>query len=124
MYELSKTITLSTVGDATEYSTGHLNGFVSDIYLSISKAAGAGDSVTISKSSAGDRTILKVTNPSTLGDFYHPRAIAVGSTNNSLNSTEYAATAPMSFYKEKFKVVCACSSGLAGETVTVKVRWY
>ena len=131
IYELSKTVTGTTVCAGTGISTGHINGFISDIYVSINKAAGSGDTVTIAMSSDGDRNILVVANPSTSGGYYHPRAIAVTSSGVSMATSDGTQAVPFSFYKEKFKVTIAGGTSLCGTgtttvspSVTVRVRWY
>jgi len=117
--EVSKTVTLSSIGDATGYCSTHMSGSVHDIYVSISKAAGAGDKVTVSTTDGGINYLV-LTNPSTLGGTYYPRKVAIGTTGNTIGSS--AVYVPHSIYKERFKVVAACSSGLAAGTVTVRMR--
>ena len=131
IYELSKTVTLTSAGVGTAISTGHINGFISEIYIEGNKAAGATDLVTIAKSSAGNRTILKVGDPSTAGAYYHPRAIAVSSSGSAFNSSDGTQVVPFTMYKEKFKVTVAAGTSLIGTgtttvypTISVKVRWY
>ena len=131
IYELSKTVTGTTVCAGTGISTGHINGFISDIYVSINKAAGSGDTVTIAMSSDADRSILVVADPSTSGGYYHPRVAPVSSTGAAFATTDGNGGVPFSFYKEKFKVTIAGGTSLCGTgtttvspSVTVKVRWY
>jgi len=117
--EITKTITLTSDGSATAYNSTHLSGLVHDIYVSISAAAGAGDTITISTTDAAINYFV-LANPSTVGGVYYPRIGAVDSTGAAVPSS--AVYVPRSIYKERVKIVAACSSGLADETVTVRLR--
>ena len=130
IYELSKTITASTLGVGSGLSTGHINGFISDIYVEVNKEMASTDYVTIAMSSDADRDVL-VISPSTLGSYYHPRVAPVSTTGAAFASTDGNGGAPISFYKEKYKVsvvggtsLCAAGTTTVSPTVTVKVRWY
>ena len=124
--EVSKTLTLSTIGDATGYCSTHMSGQVHDIYASINKASGTGDKVTVSTTDGGvNYLVLK--NPSTVGATYYPRMAAIGTTENVIGSS--AVYVPHSIFQEKFKVVVAGGTTLSGTgstlvlpTVTVRMR--
>jgi hypothetical protein len=130
LYELSKTVTVSTAGTGTGISTGHINGFISDIYVEINKEMASTDYVTVAVSSDADRNVL-VISPSTLGSYYHPRVAPVSTTGVAFASTDGNGGVPISFYKEKYKVsvvggtsLCAAGTTTVSPSVTVKVRWY
>lgn len=115
----SYTVTLSTVGAGTGYST-YLSGHVGEIYIKVDSPIGAGGSVTITSTHfATAKSILKVADPSTVGGFYYPRAIACGTTGNALASSEAIVPIPLSH--ERLKFVAATSSGSGGDTVNVDV---
>ena len=117
----SYTVTLSTAGAGTGYST-ILSGHVGEIYIKVASPIGAGGSVTITSTHfATAKSILKVANPSTIGGFYYPRAIACGTTANSLGSTDVGAIVPIPLSHERLKWVVATSSDSSGDTVNVDV---
>jgi hypothetical protein len=109
-------ITLSTAGAGTVRSTA-MSGNIGEIYLDINKACGANCSITITSTryAIGTKNILKVVNPSTLGAFYYPRAVAHGTTANDLSST----FVPIPLNNEQIKTVVATSSGFSGKVVNI-----
>jgi hypothetical protein len=115
------TITLSTVGAGSGYCSTVLNGLVHSIYLSISKAVGANSKITVTGESTKN-LLLVVPNPSTLGAYYYPRNSIVGTTGNTIGSTEMRTRGFLC--NERFKVSVASSSGLEDETATISVNVY
>lgn len=118
-YPLS--ISLSTLGAGTG-RTSALSGQVGEIYTKINKAAGANVSVIMTSTSfATAKSILTIKNPSTVGVFYYPRALACGTTANALSSSESRAIVPIPLNNEKVKVVVASSSAFSAKVVDVTV---
>jgi hypothetical protein len=117
---ISKTLTLNALGAASGYSTTDLNGLVSSVYVSISKAVGTGSKVTITTTSTG-KAILTVADPSTLGAWFYPYARAQGSTANVLASS---APVPIALLNERIRIAAVSSSGKAGGTVSVQLLCY
>ena len=114
------TVTLSTIGAGTGYST-ILNGHVGEIYIKVASPIGGGGSVTITSTAyATAKSVLKVVDPSTLGGFYYPRVIACGTTANDLGST-IGTIVPIPLSHERLKFVIATSSNSSLDTVNVDV---
>jgi len=114
------TVTLSTIGNGTGYST-YLAGHIGEIYIKVASPIGGGGSVTITSTAfATAKSILKVVDPSTLGGFYYPRAIACGTTANVFGST-VGAIVPIPLSHERLKFVIATSSASGGDDVNVDV---
>lgn len=118
--EVTQTLTLSTLGARTAYSTEVGNGEIIEMYVSISKAIGASGKVTITTTSTG-KPLLTVVDPSTLGATYYPMRQAHGTTANLLSSSG-SPRILVNMVNERLRVKVATSSGLSAQTVTVKAR--
>ena len=110
------TVTLSTLGAGSGYSTD-FNGNVSAFSVSASSNLGAGSKVTITSTST-QKAIGTVVDPSTLGTWYYPRALAQGTTGNTLGSS---GPAMIPLCEERCKVAVTSSSAHSGQTVTVEI---
>jgi len=113
----SGTITLSTLGAGSAFTT-QINGYINDISLTISKAAGANCSVTITTSSTGQRVLL-VKDPTTTLSVYFPRQKAQTSTAGTMASSSPVLNAVAD---ERLKITVATSSAFNAETVSYGIR--
>ena len=114
------TVTLSTLGAGSEYSTT-FNGLVQNISVRISKAIGASGKVTIT-SETTTKSVLTVADPSTVTTWYYPRAKSQGTTGNTLAATTLPTPTYIPLADERLKISVATSSGLAGQTVSISMN--
>ncbi len=113
--EVTKTLTVTTGSTSNNgNSTEDLNGLIQSVYVSASKSTMPEVAIVSAGSTA--KSILTV-NPSTLGAWYYPRALAQGATGGTLGSSG-GAKIPLN--NEYFKVTAQSSSGIGG-TVTVTI---
>lgn len=109
------TVTLSTLGAGSGYSTSIFNGFVQQVHLQISKAIGASGQVQVTAETT-TRTLLNIKDPSTLLTWYYPRGRAQTSTGATMPSSSPVF---LPIINQRARVAVATSSGLSGQTVTV-----
>lgn len=111
------TITLSTIGAGSGYTSTSMNGYLHGVYISIDKAVGANSKVTIT-SRTTTHVLFVLPDPSTLGGFYYPRHSIHGSTGNVINSTVLREAPPIT---DLMKCIVATSSGKSGGIVTLNL---
>ncbi len=106
--QASKQVVATTGSTSASGNTStHLNGEVSSIYVAVSSACGANESVILTAATSTQKAIITVANPSTLGGHYYPRALAQGTTAGTLPSSEGV---PIPLYNEQVKITVASSS--------------
>jgi hypothetical protein len=108
VYQASKSVT-ATTGSTSNSGTmsTYLNGLISSVYIAVSSACGANESVTLSAATSTSKAILTVVNPSSLGVHYYPRAKAHNTTGAVMGTSE-GTMIPL--YKEQVKITVASSS--------------
>jgi Na+-driven multidrug efflux pump len=108
IYQASKSVAATTGSTSVSGTMStYLNGLVSSVYVAVSSACGANEKVILSAATSTSKAILTVVNPSTLGVHYYPRALAQGTTANTLPSSNGVA---IPLYKEQVKITVESSS--------------
>jgi hypothetical protein len=116
--QATKTVTLSSVGTYTTNLSTHLDGLIQAVYIKPSTDLDAGGTVTLTRATSTNDTLLIATNTTKNGAWYYPHALAQGTTENTLASS---APVQIPLHNEQVRVAVATSSGKASETVQVLV---
>lgn len=112
----SKTVTLSTLGAYTGYSSEHLNGLIREVHVQVSTSTPTSALLTITSTSTGN-VILKAKDPGA-GTYYYPHRLAQGTTGAAIASS---GPAPIALVNDRLRLNFSSSSGIGSETVTMRM---
>lgn len=112
----TKTVTLSTLGAYTGYSSQDFSGFMRQFRITTNTAFGAAAKLTITTTST-ENVLLVIVDPTSAGATWNPRGKSHGTTANVMGSSH---PTPLPLFNDRMKFKVASSSGKAGKTITIK----
>jgi hypothetical protein len=119
----SKTVSISSATTrVVDYFDENINGMVSSIWIKTGTSAGGANSkVTLSVSTSTDKLLLKIASPSTIGEYFNPRAYNHNTTGGLLGSSVLGDGANLPLYHEKVRIVIDTTSDLVGTSVDLQM---
>ena len=111
------TFTPAAIGGGVDsYCSTYLDGTIREVYIGVNAKATVTTTVKIVSENSTRKVIFAITDPSSLGTFYHPTKLTYDCT--ALAASTYSRVQPI-LRKERPRVMATCTSGITELTVKV-----